>query len=281
MSKILVRSFFFALASLVIWHGTSGKAQTPPKYQWAIPVHFAAATCTEFSWVSDLPNTDETAALFKRCVVDRFGLPLDKTNFWSDGSNEEFLSWLNGLAEKGRSDSTLIFYFATHQWSNGQTKFSKGPNLEPEKLIQAINKAAKQYRSILFINDSCYAAALEKYGSFSSNIIRFYTSKDNEVSIDLVFDKGPYGLEEFTQKERQFLKSEIQWEPKGMSFFGIIGLKAALALAQRNGTTVDLQALLGEMNRFRDLYDEEIRQAKVQHFVLMPADANIELLRIK
>ncbi len=129
------------------------------------------------------------------------------------------------------------------------------------------------------MNDSCYAAALEKYGSFASNVIRFYTSRENEVSVDLIFDKGPYGLEEFTKGERHFLKSQMQWDPKGMSFFGIIGLKAALALTRGNRASVDLQTLLGEMNRFRDLYDEEIRQAKVQHFVLMPADANIELLK--
>ncbi len=115
MSKTLSGSFFFVIVGLVLWYGASSKAQMPRKYQCSSSMRFAAATCTQFSWISDLPSTSETVALLKHGAVDGFGLPFEKTDFWSNGSAEEFLGWLKELAEKGKSDSTLIFYFSTLQ----------------------------------------------------------------------------------------------------------------------------------------------------------------------
>ena len=242
-------------------------------------MRLATATCSKFPWVSDLPFTPETASLLKRCAVDEFGLADGKTDAWSNGSSEEFLGWLKQIGEKGDPDSTLILFLATHQWGDGRTKFSSGSDLAPEKLIRAINEAAARYQRILFINDGCYASGLEKRGSFSDKVIRLYASGNDHPALDVNFDKGPYGLEEFAQKERLFLRSRMQWNPKGMSFLGLIGLKAALSPREKSAASLDLQTFMREMNRCRDLYNETVRQAKAQRLALAPSDANFVILK--
>ncbi len=267
--------FFFCIQSFVLAEET----RSFPYYQWAVPVRVAVATCSQFHWVSHLPLTSETVFLLKRSAVDTFGLSMEKTDFWENGTAEEFLEWMEAVGKKGDLNSTLIFYFSTHQRRNGRTKFSKGQDLEGERLVQEMNEIAKRYQRILFINDSCYASALEKKGVFSERILRFYSSKEDQLAIDLNFDKGPYGLEEFIQNERSFLKSEWQWNPKGTSFLAMIGFKSALALGKSFPKTMDLQMVFKQMEKSRDLYDQEVRQAKVQNFILIPSDANFEMLK--
>ena len=96
---------------------------------------------------------------------------------------------------------------------------------------------------------------------------------------DLLFDKGPYGLDSFIEKERRFIQSKKKWDPKGLSFFVLIGFKAFFSLTEKQPSSIDLQHLLHEMNDFRHLYDNEVRQARVQHFELVPSTANFEILR--
>ena len=261
--------------------GGTSESISPSKYMWATPVRLATATCSEFPWVSDLPMTSETLALLKRCAVDEFGLSPDKVDSWNNGSADEFLSWMKELVQKGDTDSMLILYFATHQKSDGRTKFVHGPDLPPAQLMEAINALAKRYQRVLFIDDSCYAAALEKCGSFSENVIRLYSSEEDAVAIDLNFDNGPYGLDEFIKKEQRILQSRLNLNLKGMSFLSLMGLKAAVAISDKSLLSIDLQTLVREMNQWRDQYDEDIRQAKVQHLKLVPADANLEILKAK
>ncbi len=270
-----IGSLFF----LIVTTAYSAKVDSVNGYEWAVPTRLAVATCSQFSGVSALPLTSETVSLLERCVVDELHLPPDHADFWNNGSASEFLEWMHGIAKKGDPHTTLLLYFATHQWSDGRTKFTRGPNMKPEDLIQAINDAGHHYQRILFINDSCYAAKLENCGRFSNNILRFYSSAEEERAVDLYFDHGPYGLQHFIQKERAFLHSKMQWDPQGMTFLGLIGLKTGLLLTGKHIETVDLQSFVQKMNQFRELYNEEIRQARAQHFILVPATSNFVILK--
>jgi hypothetical protein len=63
-----------------------------------------------------------------------------------------------------------------------------------------------------------------------------------------------------------------------MTFLGIIGLKAALNIAENPGATVDLQTFFRSLSAARNQYDESIRQTKVQHLILVPSTDTIEIL---
>ncbi|MBI4025279.1 MAG: hypothetical protein HY360_09890 [Verrucomicrobia bacterium] len=266
---------------LLPWTGSLAAGQASPAqgWEWDFPAHIATAVCTQFPWVSDLPMTGETVRLLRRCALDGLGLPAARMDHWSNGSADEFVAWLNDLAKKGTLDCTLILYFSTHQQSDGRLKFTTGPDLSANRMVHVVNAAAVNFNRLLLINDSCYAAALEKGGSFSDKVIRLYASTERETSRDLDFDRGPAGLEDFAANERRFLRTRLQWEPRGMSFLGLMGLKWALRLMEKNDEGVDLQTLVCEMIRCRDLYNEDVRQARAQHPVLAPANANFTLVR--
>jgi hypothetical protein len=248
-------------------------------YRWATPVRLAFASCSEFPWVSDLPLTTETIRLLKRSATDAFGLPAERIHSWNNGSAEEFRGWLKEVGGKTEPDAVLILFFATHQLKDGRTRFTKGPDLPPEQLVDAVNTAAQHGQRLVFINDSCYAAALEKAGNFSDRVIRLYAADRREEAVDVHFEEGPFGLEDFARAERLFLQSRWDWKPPGMSLLGLLGLKAALKLAEERPATIDLRMLLDRMNRARQAYDDQVRQAKIQHISLAPADANIVLLK--
>ncbi len=250
-----------------------------PPYEWATPVRLTSATCTEFSGVSSLPLTAETVSLLKFSADNGLALPMRGSDVWSNGSGDEMLKWLGSLAEQNQPDTTLILYFSTHQLKDGNTRFTDGPDLEPTRLVDAINKAAGHYKRVLFINDSCYGTALERGGSFADNVIRLYSARSDELSMEFKFNKGPYGLEEFVEKERVFLRANWNWDPPGMGLLGIMGLKAGLHFREESPATIDLQHFVDELSRFRDLYNEEIRQARAQHLTLIPASANFDILK--
>ena len=245
-------------------------------YHWASPIRFATASCTEFSWVSDLPFTTETTSFLQQGAIE-LGLSREKIDSWQNGSGEEFLDWLHALSKKGEAETTLVFYFSTHQKRDGQIKFSKGSDLTSKTFVSSFNDLSKNYHRVLLINDSCYSSVLEKVEPFSEKVIRLYSTREDEVAKDFPFDQGPYGFDEFTQKERLFLK-KMDWPIKGMSFIGIIGLKAGLQLTREAASSIDLQTLLSEMNLCRDQYNAEIRQARAQHFQLVPSDANFRMI---
>jgi hypothetical protein len=101
---------------------------------------------------------------------------------------------------------------------------------------------------------------------------------EDEEAVNLRFGKGPYGFDKFVEKERSWLKQRLGWEPPGMTFLGLIGLKSALEISKNPGNPIDLQTLVRRMGADRDLYDESIRQKKVQHIILVPSTVNFEIL---
>jgi hypothetical protein len=253
-------------------------AAEPAIFRFSSPTRIATASCTDFAWVSDLPLCLETARLLQLAGTEKFGLSPDKVEAWANGSSEDFLGWLKALEEKGAPNATMILYFVTHQLKDGSMKFSKGSDLAAADLIEAINRLARRYDRVVFINDSCYGAVLETRGKFYDNVVRLYAASDEEEACNLRFGKGPYGLEKFLKNERTYLAGDMKWEPPGMTFLGIIGLKAALEMAANPGSSVDLQTFFRRMSAMRNEYDESIRQKKVQHLILVPSTANFDLL---
>jgi hypothetical protein len=247
-------------------------------YQWAAPTRFVSALCTKFDFVSDLPLSHETTELFSNWSQYENFRKQEMNDQWENGSSEEFQSWLDKIGSQGKVESVLIFYLSTHQNKDGSLKFSKGADLSGKDLIQSLKKVSQRFQKVLFIDDSCYAASLEECGTWPENIIRLYSSDKKEAAIDVEFNKGPYGLDDFSKKEREFLAEKYTWKPKGMSFFGLMTLKAGLDLKDLS-SSLDLQTFFKALNRFRDQYDEDVRQAKVQHFILKPESANLTLLK--
>lgn len=263
---------------LLLALGVDGRAAEPGTFHFAAPSRLATASCTDFAWVSDLPLCLETARLLELAATQKFGLPEDRVDSWANGSSEEFSNWSNKLEEKGELDGTLYLYFVTHQLKDGSLKFSHGTDLPPAEMVTMVNRLARRYGTVVLINDCCYGATLEQGGRFESNIIRLYSSAEDEEAYHFKFDKGPYGLEKFLKDERAWMKQDMQWNPPGMTFLGIIGLKSALEIAKKPGSSVTLQTLLRYMSANRDHYDDSIRQKKVQHFVLAPPTADCEIL---
>lgn len=246
-------------------------------YRLAMPCRAAVGQCDDFKWVSDLPYNKETYRLFEKGTAE-LGLPPERLEHWRNEDSSSFLKWLVGMEAKGDGVSTLILYFSSHQRSNGRIKFSKGEDLEGKAMVEALNSIAGHYARVLFVNDSCYASSLEHCGQFAANVIRLYSSNDAEESFDLEYRSGPYGLEEFVRGNRIFYKEKLKFEPRGMSFLAELAVRAARNLDREGHPSLRLQDLYKEMSRGRDLYDEQVRQRRVQHFVLVPADADMELL---
>lgn len=246
---------------LLLWSSTCGaqEGETP------LPdsIHFISAVCTRFRWVSDLPLATNTVVLLDRTV--RILDPEAVVEAWNDGTASEFLRWTEGRRLSARK-KWLVFYFSSHQKTDGRIKFSEGDDLPPEKLVAAVNEMGRDSERVLFINDSCYAASLEKTGGFASNVMRCYSSREEEEAVDVEFDKGPAGVEEFMQPERAGLRVNWGWDPPGMSFLGIAGLKAGWGKRLR---TCD--AFWRELLRAREAYHDSVRPGRVQHFVLVPA----------
>lgn len=246
-------------------------------FQFAAPTRIATASCTDFEWVSDVPLCLESAKLLRKVATEKFGVSDKMVHAWSNGSAEDFLRWLKTLEEKGSPDSTLILYFVTHQLTDGRLKFSKGEDLAGSVFVEAMNSLARHYDRIVLINDCCYGAAMEGCGKFYDNIVRLYAASEEEEADNLRFGKGPYGLEKFLKAERSWLVSALKWDPPGMSFLGVIGLKAGCELAGTGGA-VDLQTFFRSLSAARNEYDESIRQKKVQHLILVPSMANFDIL---
>lgn len=250
-----------------------------PSFRFSMPVRVATASCTDFEWVSDMPVCLETARLLEKSAVASFGLPADRVDSWSNGTAEEFLSWTKTLEEKAAPDATLFFYFVTHQLKDGHFKFSRGPDLSAADFVDAVNRLARRYDRVVLLDDCCYGAVLEGGGKFYDNVVRVYAASEDEEAVNLKFEKGPYGLAKFLKEERSYLKDKLGWDPQGMTFFGVIGLRAALEISQSPPVSVELQAFFRRMSAQRDLYDTSIRQKNVQHLVLVPATADFQILK--
>lgn len=249
-----------------------------PRYQWAGPTRVASACCTEFSGLSDLPLSAESVTLLKRSL-EELGPGTEALDEWSNGSAQEFLAWTSRLAEKGKTDTTLILFLCTHQLKDAQLRFTEGPNMEGARFIEAMNHLGGRYERVLLLNDSCFAAGLERKGTFATNVIRFYSASGDEASVDLNFDKGAYGLEEFVEKERTWVREAWRWEPRGMGFFATMSLKILNRWRQEPSAGVDLQRFFNAFTRYRNQYNDEIRQARAQHPKLVPSDANFVILQ--
>jgi len=259
-------SLFVALLFLEVQGSSQSLGQT---------CRLAIATCSKFPWVNDLPETVDTASFLQSCF-QQFSKNQDSADIWQNGSSREFLNWTQMIARKGNPKQNLILYFSTHQRSDGRTRFSDGQDLSPSELIGALNDLAKNYQRVLFINDSCYAANLEKKGAFAENIVRLYSAQADEIALDLQFGKGPFGLSKFIEEDLKWLRSELNWTGKGMSFVTLMALKAGRIVTTKK-SDLDIGTLFIEMKRCRDLYDEQVRQSKVPHFVLVPADARFPI----
>lgn len=261
--------------------GRDAHGAEPGSYHFSHPIRIATASCTDFEWVSDLPICLETARLLERSATANFGLSLDRVDSWTNGTSEEFLSWLKTLEEKSAPDATLIFYFVTHQLKDGSFKFSRGADLPAADFVEAVNRLASRYDRVVLIDDCCYGAVLEHGGRFHDNVVRVYAAADEEPACNLRFGKGPYGMEKFLRQERAYLKDGMGWDPPGMTFLGLIGLKAALEMSKDAGPSVDLQSFFRGMSAARDSYHASIRQKNVQHILLVPPTADFEILTKK
>jgi len=269
---------FVALALALLLSGLPADAADSASWRFVRPARIALASCTDFEWVTDVPMCLETARLIELASTRKFGVPADRVHTWANGSSEEFLNWLKTLEEKGAPDQMLVLYFVTHQFQDGRFKFSKGDDLPAAEMLDAVNRLARRYDRVILVDDCCYGALLEGGGKFFENVTRIYAASEDEEAINVRFGKGPYGLDDFVEKERAYLKQALAWEPPGMSFLGLIGLKSALEISKNPGDSVDLQGLVRRMGADRDRYDESIRQKKVQHIILVPSTANFEIL---
>jgi hypothetical protein len=248
------------------------------RFEFVQPTRVATASCTDFPWVSDLAICLESARLLELAATKKWGVAPDRIDSWNNGSAAEFLEWLDSVAQKGTPDATLILYFVTHQLSDGDFKFSKGPDLPASEFVEALNRLARKYDRVILLDDCCYGALLEGGGKFFDNILRVYAASEDEEAYNFRFGKGPYGLDKFLKSGRDYLKQQLGWEPPGMTFMGMITLKSALELAEKPGDSVDIQTLYRRMAANRDAYDESIRQKKVQHILLVPPTCDWQIL---
>ncbi len=248
LSFCLCGFLFSAFAGMAEEHGNG------------VPLEFASAVCTRFDWVSDLPLTTNTCLLLQRTIRQMDSQA--RVHEWSNGSSGDFLQWMQQLKPYS-TNTCLILYLATHQKRDGRLKFSEGEDLPPDRLVNAVNQVAERYARVLLVNDSCHAAALEFGGEFCGNVSRFYASAASEEAVDVDFARGPAGLEDFARPGREWLRGHWGWDPPGMSFFGLMGLQAALRTPPRG--IMDLEEFWNGILRQRDRYDEQVRQAKVQH----------------
>ncbi|MCC7519214.1 MAG: hypothetical protein IT578_08530 [Verrucomicrobiae bacterium] len=249
-------------------------------WEWSGPVRLATASCSRFSWVSDLPMAPETGRLLEHFAVDVLRLPGSGIHRWDNGSAEDFIRWLEELSRNGDPQTTLILWFSTHQKEDGRMKFSEGPDLAPSDLVAALNRVAASYARLLFMNDSCHAAALERVRGFRENVVRLHASREREEAADVEFSKAPFGVERFSREARADLRGKMRWDPPGMTLMGLFLLEGGRRAA-RDASSVDLQELVAAMNASRDRFEAEVRQARPQRLVLAPADANFELVRRK
>jgi hypothetical protein len=260
------------VATLVLCFSTI----TAAEYQWAQPTYFASATCSEFKWVDDLKLTRDTVSLMEN-GFSALGGAKNQYFHWKNGTAEEFLTWTDQIPSD--KQGILIFYFSTHQKPKGRIKFTSGPDLEAAPFISKINLLAYKFKQVLLIHDCCRGSELEKYGEFSTNVIRLYSASEGEDAIDLDFQKGPYGLSEFIQKEQLWIESLFSRKIKGLTFLTTFGLKSAFQSVKESPPEIDLQILLTQMNSARNQYKEDVRHGKVQNFKLFPENANLLFLK--
>ncbi len=248
-------------------------------WRWAAPVRLATAVCSRFEGVSDLPMAPESGHLLERLAAAVQGSPPTEILRWRDGSAEDFLRWIEDLAAGGQSGTDLVFWFATHQKRDGRLKFSSGPDLAPGDWIAAVNRAAAAHARLLLIHDCCHAAELERIGGFRPNVTRFYAARANEDAADVEFSRAPFGVAAYARPARAWLRAALRWDPPGMTQMGLYLLEGGRQAMRDGGDCVDLQSLVAAMNAARERFNDEVRQARAQHVVLAPSEANFVLLR--
>ncbi|MDD2710050.1 MAG: hypothetical protein PHV34_18870 [Verrucomicrobiae bacterium] len=268
------------LLAFCLSFGVRHAVAAKPVCEWASPVKLAVATCATFPGKEEVLLGSETAKLLKAVAQDDFRMASSKIFQWNDRSAADFRKWSQKVGEKGDAETTLLFYFSTLQRSDGGVRFSLGPDLKGEKLVEAVNAVAAKYKRVLFVNDSSYAARLEDCGKFSDKVIRLYACDDDEPALLLGFEKVSTGLDEFVQAERIFMRMRFPVEPKGMSFLGLVGLKAGLKLKDFSENNIDLQTWFKRMQHWRDFYTDHVKQPKAPRLILEPSDANFEMVKI-
>lgn len=264
--------------AIVLAWGVGWVPAAPGGWEWAGPTRVAIAECSRFPWVSDLPMVPETARLLE-CASGALGSPHGKAMRWSDGSSEGFVRWLDALARDGDPSGTLILYFSTHQRADGRMRFSEGPDLAASALVASLNALGGAHARVLFLNDTCHAAAIERAGAFRESVVRLHACRENERAADVVFSSGPFGAGAFARGPRTFLRDRAGLDPEGMSLLGLFGLAAGIEVERGKADTVDLRRLFAAMLAARDAWDRNVRQARAQHLELAPPDANFEIAR--
>lgn len=248
-------------------------------WRWAAPVRLATAVCSRFEGVRDLPMAPESGQLLERLAAAAQGSPPPEIRRWRDGRAEDFLRWTEDLAARGESRTDLVFWFSTHQKRDGRLKFSSGPDLAPGDWVAAVNRTAAAHARVLLIHDCCHAAELERIGGFRPNVTRLYAARANEDAADVEFSSAPFGVAAFARPARAWLRAALRWDPPGMTLMGLYLLEGGRQAARDGGDCVDLQSLVAAMNAARERFNDEVRQAKAQHVVLAPPEANFVLLR--
>lgn len=254
-------------------------ADEKQSYSWSAPTRVITAVCSKFSSVSELPQSLDTVDLISKTLKKVQGTQYDTGDQWENGTAVQFLSWLDSIEATGNKEGLLIFYFSTHQLTDGSLKFSDGKDLGGFELVQALNKLSSHFQRVLFINDSCYAASLEKCGVFSENILRLYASQADETALDIEFKRAPYGVDEFFGSERSILKKNFGFYGEGLSFLALVSVKAIADLTDENTSQVDLTNLLTKIESSVREYYKVVRQPSIQKIVVYPRDANLPLLK--
>jgi hypothetical protein len=150
--------------------------------------------------------------------------------------------------------------------------------LRGEEWVQAVNRLSEG-RTVIVINDSCYAEKIEECGRFSSRVIRLHGCRRREQCSEVKLRNGSPAAMTFFRPEREYLEARLGKRMDSASFLAMLLLRASRELMSEGRGAIDYRQLAGRVGSLRDQFDREVIQVRVQHPVACPTDADFLLLQ--